>query len=197
MSTAAVCIACIALLASAPLGNAKNAERSEERIAEYFLGEAASTVDMPEYRNGKDMQVEVKMVTITEQDMIYNHDTEVSAVIDLVNQNRLNAGLTPLVRDEKLMEAANQRATEIATKFSHTRTNETSCFTVLDDFQCDYWCAGENIAFGQRHASWVVEDWMNSPSHRANIMYEDYGRIGIGLYESSDGTLYWTQIFTD
>ncbi len=137
------------------------------------------------------------MVTVTTADLAYNHDEEVLAVVELINQNRAMAGLSSVVYDPDLMVVANTRAVEIASLFSHYRPDGTSCFTALDIMGCTYWCAGENIAYGQRHADWVMRDWMNSPSHRDNILYPDYGKVGVGLYEGPDGVLYWVQVFTN
>ena len=55
-----------------------------------------------------------------------------------------------------------------------------------------YKSAAENIAMGQRTAAEVVEGWMNSPGHKANIMNASYTHIGVGL---SDSGYYWTQQF--
>lgn len=154
--------------------------------------------DASEYASSANSITETQtLVTISPEDLVYDHDTEVQAVINLINQNRQAAGLAPLVRDESLMLVAQTRATEISSYFSHYRPNGTTCFTALDAMSCSYWCAGENIAYGQRHADWVMRDWMNSPSHKDNIMYADYGKVGVGLFEGADGVLYWVQVFTN
>lgn len=57
--------------------------------------------------------------------------------------------------------------------------------------------AGENIAAGQSSPQEVVEDWMNSPGHRANILDESYTALGVGYYYNSSGLYrsYWVQLF--
>lgn len=156
------------------------------------------TQDAYEYASqGSDGYSNKTMVTVSTADLVYDHDEEVLAVVDLINQNRTAAGLKPVVYDQNLMVVANTRAVEIASLFSHYRPDGTSCFTALDIMGCNYWCAGENIAYGQRHADWVMRDWMNSASHKDNILYPDYGKVGVGLYEGSDGVLYWVQLFTN
>ena len=55
---------------------------------------------------------------------------------------------------------------------------------------------GENIAMGQDNPEIVVSEWMNSPGHRENILSPNFTFIGVGYYVDTDGTPYWTQIFT-
>lgn len=112
-------------------------------------------------------------------------------VADLVNQERAKVGLSPLTFDAELSRAAQIRANEIKTKFSHTRPNGTSCFTVLDECGIDYWGCGENIAYGDTTPAAVMEGWMNSPGHKANILNPNYTKIGVGFDQN-----HWTQLFT-
>ena len=86
------------------------------------------------------------------------------------------------------------RAKEIVSSFSHTRPNGTSCFTVLNEIGAKYTSAGENIAKGQKTPEQVVEAWMNSPSHRANILSSKYTKLGVGCYFNGSNT-YWAQMF--
>jgi uncharacterized protein YkwD len=66
---------------------------------------------------------------------------------------------------------------------------------MISAFGIWYSAAGENIAKGRLSASAVVQGWMNSPGHRANILSNNYTQIGIGLATDSTGTNYWTQMF--
>ena len=116
-------------------------------------------------------------------------------VIELVNQERTSRGLQPLVKDDRLMVAAAARAKEISQRYSHTRPNGSECFTILWHLGIDYAYAGENIAMGQRTPEIVMNDWMNSSGHRANILNENYDCIGVG-YTMVDGHPYWVQLFT-
>lgn len=115
-------------------------------------------------------------------------------VLELVNIERAKHGLSSLTYDAALSSAANIRAVEIKTYFSHTRPGGQSCFTVLDEVGYDYRTAGENIAYGQSSAQEVMTAWMNSEGHRANILGENYSHIGIGVYQSG-GVIYWSQFF--
>ena len=115
-------------------------------------------------------------------------------VLDSVNTERAKYGLSALTYDVTLTKAANVRAAEIKTLFSHTRPDGSSCFTVLDEVGYRYRTAGENVAYGQRTVNEVMTAWMNSDGHRANIL-GDYTHVGIGVYESG-GVIYWAQMFT-
>ena len=116
-------------------------------------------------------------------------------VIELVNQERTSRGLQPLVKDDRLMVAAAARAKELSQRYSHTRPNGSECFTILWHLGIDYGYAGENIAMGQRTPEIVMNDWMNSSGHRANILNKNYDCIGVG-YTMVDGHPYWVQLFT-
>ena len=67
--------------------------------------------------------------------------------------------------------------------------------TALKEQGASYRAAGENIAYGQRSAEQVMEGWMNSSGHRANILNAQYTAIGVGVYRSASGTLHWVQLF--
>lgn len=116
-------------------------------------------------------------------------------VVKLVNAERAKAGLAKLKLDSSISAAAQVRAREIVKSFSHTRPNGASFTTALTEQKISYRRAGENIAWGQKTPEQVVNAWMNSEGHRANILNSNFTSIGIGCYESS-GTLYWTQLFT-
>ena len=117
-----------------------------------------------------------------------------SEVVRLTNSARSQNGYAALVEDGALSEAAAVRAREIARSFSHTRPSGASFSSALSESGVSYLRAGENIASGQKSASEVVNAWMNSPGHRANILNSSYSRIGSASV-NIDGTLYWVQIF--
>lgn len=119
----------------------------------------------------------------------------VTQVLELVNEERAKSGLAPLTLDASASTAAQTRAKEIVSTFSHTRPNGSSFSTTLTEAGASYRSAGENIAYGQNSPAQVMNSWMNSSGHRANIMSSNYTRIGIGHYETADGTDYWVQLF--
>lgn len=116
-------------------------------------------------------------------------------VIALVNSYRSQNGLSSVTYDATLAKAANVRAKELVSSFSHTRPNGTRCFTAFDEAGVSYRGAGENIAMGQSSAEAVMSDWMKSEGHRENILNANFTKIAVGVYEGSDGRLYWAQEF--
>ncbi len=56
--------------------------------------------------------------------------------------------------------------------------------------------AGENIAWGQKTPEQVMNGWMNSAGHRANILNEKFTSIGVGYHQNANGVNYWSQLFT-
>ena len=119
-----------------------------------------------------------------------------SEVVRLTDSARGQNGYAALVEDGALSDAAAVRAREIARSFSHTRPSGASFSSALSESGVTYLRAGENIASGQKSASEVVNAWMNSPGHRANILNSSYSRIGSASV-NIDGTLYWVQLFAD
>lgn len=126
--------------------------------------------------------------------------TQVEEVLRLVNEERVQAGLEELELDPALCAAAQVRAGECVSSFSHTRPDGSSYKTALSDQGVEKSYVGENVATGYQDARHVVEGWMKSEGHRANILNTSYCRIGIGLEENT-GNRYrgyaWCQLFTD
>lgn len=118
-------------------------------------------------------------------------------VVRLVNEERAKEGLPALTVDTGLTAAGNVRAKEIVASFSHTRPDGTSFATAIKEQGVSYRNAGENIAWGQKTPEDVVNAWMNSPGHRANILNGNFTRIGVGHYQNGSGTNYWVQLFAD
>lgn len=122
-------------------------------------------------------------------------------VLLLVNRERLKNGLRPVTATTWLQEACDIREPEIRTQFSHTRPNGTDCFTALDEVEKPNmsgvgWACGENIAAGQQSPSEVMDAWMNSAGHRANILTAEFTHMGAGYRLYSDGyQKYWVQLF--
>ena len=117
-------------------------------------------------------------------------------IVDLVNVERTKAGLAPLVMDIQLSKAAQIRAEEQYTLFSHTRPHGSAYRTVLDETGISYKGCGENVAYGFRNPQAVMQGWMGSEGHKANILHEKFTHIGIGYYVGPNGYHYWSQLFT-
>ena len=116
-------------------------------------------------------------------------------VVKLVNQERAKAGLQPLSINRSVEAAALVRAKETEKSFSHTRPDGRNFSTALTEKGVSYRTSGENIAWGQRTPEQVMNGWMNSSGHRANILSSKYTSIGVGYFRASSGKTYWTQLF--
>ncbi len=117
-----------------------------------------------------------------------------SEVVRLVNEIRTQRGLKALTHDWELSRVARYKSQDMADKgyFSHTSPTYGSPFDMMKKFGISYTAAGENIAKGQRTPQAVVDAWMNSSGHRANILNSSYTRIGVGYVKSQN---IWTQMF--
>ena len=123
-------------------------------------------------------------------------------VLRLVNIERANVGVAPLVLDEALCNAANMRAIEMDCTgvFGHKRPNDNSCFEVYDICNVEWQSAcGENIAGGQATPEEVMKSWLGSAGHKANILSPEYTKMGLGYSNSGCGagsySHYWAQEF--
>lgn len=122
-------------------------------------------------------------------------DEFANEVVRLVNEERAKAGLPALTVDAGAASAAQVRAKETETSFSHTRPDGSSFNSALTQAGVNFRGAGENIAYGQNSPEKVMESWMNSSGHRANILNSSYTSIGVGHYRNASGVDYWTQLF--
>ena len=118
-------------------------------------------------------------------------------VVRLVNVERAKYGLPALKSHWELARVARYKSQDMIDKnyFSHQSPTYGSPFKMMESFGLRFSAAGENIAYGQRTPQEVVNAWMNSPGHRANILSKTYTHIGVGAAKKSNGTLYWTQMF--
>ena len=158
--------------------------------------------------------------TVDNSTVVPNIDDEVCACFNLVNQfrtgneafywNRDNMTKTNLVGklgtltlDEDLCKAAQIRANEIVTHWSHTRPNGTDCETVLTELSIPWRSTGENIAAGNSSGSQTFGQWkedsenFDGQGHRRNML-GDFTKIGIAHAYSanSDYKHYWAMILT-
>ncbi len=115
-------------------------------------------------------------------------------VVRLVNVEREKAGLKSLTHDWELSRVARIKSQDMKDNryFSHTSPTYGSPFQMMKSFGIKYRSAGENIARGQATPQAVVNAWMNSSGHRANILNPSFTHIGVGYV--ADGK-YWTQMF--
>lgn len=116
-------------------------------------------------------------------------------VFELVNKERKAAGVPALTYRKDLQSAADLRAKETVTKFSHTCPDGRKFSTALTDKGITYSYCAENIAFGQWTPSSVIKAWMDSPAHKANILSTRATGLAVGTSKNSAGLIYWQQFF--
>ncbi|WP_223701207.1 cell wall-binding repeat-containing protein [Sutcliffiella deserti] len=129
----------------------------------------------------------VEKVTKNEWDVFMN-----------VNKEREKQGIRALRLHVQLSEVARIKSKDMHDNqyFSHTSPIFGSPFEMMTAHGILYRLAGENIAAGQTDAASVMNGWMNSPGHRANILKTDFTHIGVGHHNGNKGyRQYWTQMF--
>lgn len=112
-----------------------------------------------------------------------------SSVLDVVNQIRMDNGLSALVWNDSLASSAQIRAREVVACWDHCRPDGSDWWTAGDQLQM-----AENLGKEQSSAAGVVGDWMASSSHAANILNGEYTNMGVACYYCN-GTYYWVQEF--
>jgi uncharacterized protein YkwD len=119
-------------------------------------------------------------------------------VVELVNNERANVGLSPVAWNETLAEEATQYACEMIHYdfFDHVNPVTRSTLSIrANQFQYDYLVIGENLAAGQRTPEQAMSDWMDSPGHRQNILDPRFVELGVGVRIGGDYGTYWVQEF--
>ena len=118
-------------------------------------------------------------------------------VIRLTNAQRAKYGLPALRSNWELSRVARLKSNDMRDKhyFSHTSPTYGSPFTMIKSFGISYSSAAENIAAGQATPQAVVDSWMKSPGHRANILSKNVTVIGVGFSKGGSYGYYWTQMF--
>jgi uncharacterized protein YkwD len=117
-------------------------------------------------------------------------------LLSLVNVEREQAGLEPLVINEQLIQAAQREANDIARqgRLSHVGSDGSTIQTRVDDTGYRWSLIGENIAMGQPTSESVMTAWMRSQGHRQNILNPRFSELGIAYVEVG-GQKYWVQVF--
>ena len=115
-------------------------------------------------------------------------------VIRLVNDIRKQNGLNPLAANWELSRVARYKSQDMVDNryFAHNSPTYGTPFEMMRAFGLSFRTAGENIAYGYATPQKVVDGWMNSSGHRANILNASYKQIGVGYVAKGN---YWTQMF--
>ena len=122
-------------------------------------------------------------------------DTQ-AEMLSLVNEQRRLSNVPELSSNNLLNQAAQVRAFELVESFSHTRPDGGSCFSILNQLGISFWSCGENIAYNYSAVpANALNQWMNSPPHKANMLSADFTAMGVGFVETVDHRCYWVQIF--
>ena len=153
-------------------------------------------------RNGKVKGINVGTAVITAESAngkkaectVIVQESYVDAVIRLVNEERVKAGVRPLEKREDICHLASVRAEEISSDFSHKRPNGEYYEDIFKEYGIAYDFVNENIAAGFTLPEDVVQAWLESSGHRKYILSLLYNGTGVGIYEK-DGLLYWVQLF--
>ncbi|MEW2625226.1 sigma-70 family RNA polymerase sigma factor [Streptomyces sp. NPDC048106] len=120
----------------------------------------------------------------------------VSQVVALVNKERASAGCSPLTEDPRLQRAAQAHSDDMAARhfFDHVDPDGADPGKRITAAGYQWSTYGENIALGQQTPASVMDAWMNSPGHRANILNCSFKNIGVGVHKGTGGP-WWTQDF--
>ena len=159
---------------------------------QYQVGTSEIIASNPQVSN-PDLIYPGQILTIPEEDAaVTQYEQE---VIRLVNEIRVQNGLSALTYNWELSRVARYKSQDMVDNryFSHTSPTYGTPFQMIRSFGLSYRSAGENIAYGQRTPQAVVNAWMNSSGHRANILSSSYTQIGVGYVANGH---YWTQMFS-
>lgn len=115
----------------------------------------------------------------------YSSDITPERIIELTNQKRINAGLSPLKQNSLLSEAARRKAGDMFAfnYWAHNSPSGRDPWTFFKEVGYHYLYAGENLARDFRDPESVTEAWMNSPSHKENLMNSKYQDIGVAVVD--------------
>lgn len=163
---------------------------------ERILSENAVTLSAGHYNGGVYQDYWVLIFSYPESTL---NDEYKQQVLELVNLERTKNGLNELAMgDEELCNAAQIRAEEIARTHSHTRPNNTDWYTVFKECGVKSTPLGENAAWGSATPKDVVDAWMSSEGHRANILNPEAKTMAVGYCynSSSEWGHQWIQLFS-
>ena len=190
-AAAALAVSALATSASALSHTVVRGDTMWKLAVQYQVGTSEIIASNPQVSN-PDLIYPGQILTIPEEDAaVTQYEQE---VIRLVNEIRAQNGLSALTYNWELSRVARYKSQDMVDNryFSHTSPTYGTPFQMIRSFGLSYRSAGENIAYGQRTPQAVVNAWMNSSGHRANILSSSYTQIGVGYVANGH---YWTQMF--
>lgn len=165
-----------------------------KRVLGVFLAGVITTLGSPAGIGGCETP---KCCYAAEVPDVNTYEEMVHEIVRVTNEERAKYGLPALKWDADMEIAANVRAAEQQSVFSHTRPDGSCCFTVFSQFGIPGNYRGENLAYGRIcSAKKVMDAWMNSEGHKMNILNGRFTRIGVG-YAENGTTGYWCQLFAN
>lgn len=182
-------------------GATKSAGWKQATLDLGLLDAGQHVLDLGGFSRGKDAKNEVTKiffdnVTVKSEPVGGSLARFEARVLELTNEFRAKNGKDALGNDAQLNAAAEDWSRTMAMDdfFAHSQPERTA-----DEFGYDYRAWGENIAAGYQSPKAVVNGWISSPGHRANLL-GDFEEIGIGYFEPSEKIgatydTYWTQVF--
>ncbi len=125
-------------------------------------------------------------------------DALASEVFDITNAWRVSHGLKALAWDDAAAKGGLYHSGDMAQKnyFAHTSPSGQTGMDRYKMYSQASWRAwGENIAAGQPTAFSVMDGWINSAGHRANLLSTNFNYLGVGVVRGGSYGIYWTQFF--
>lgn len=184
-------------------GDGKVCAKDYMIVRRYILGTYDFPTEQPETSLPEDSQPEYSQPEYSQPEKSQPEvsDTEeptvAEQVLALVNAERAKHGLNALTLSKEVTRVAVIKAEDMAESayFDHTSPTYGTPFEMLSDFGISYKSAGENIAAGQQTPEDVMNSWMNSEGHRANILNASYTELGVGIAYGGSYGIYWVQMF--
>lgn len=162
-------------------------EETEDVLGEATTADSTATPETPAPTPAPEVVEETIQTSTAAVTGKYHYD-EAKKMLDLVNNYRVQNGLNELTWDTNLEEASKIRAAEASICWAHTRPDGRQWYTVSD------YVKGENLAKGYDTAEAVFEAWLNSPSHKENILWPKFDTMYVSYFETSNGW-FWSLEF--
>lgn len=193
---------------------AKAEEAKARQAAKAEIKPSASTASKPSPEKVVPKPAQQASTQNSTSSSALKHPVEYKASIEeeilvLVNQERAKAGVKPLVMNETLRSMARYKSNDMLQHdyFDHTSPNIGGLSNLSKKFNYSYTTIGENIWMAKASsvdylrqnatAAKIMDGWMNSPGHKANILNPVFGKIGVGVTLSTDGLSHATQEFSN
>lgn len=126
----------------------------------------------------------------------YHPEKEIKDLHNTINKYRQENGLSPMTLDPELCQLAYQRACEQVILSGHTRPDGSKAYTILDENGYPYSATGENLCYLHNYpVETAFGQWKKSTTHNENMLYPEWTKSGLALYEKSPGEYEIAHIF--